>query len=145
VLLVLAHARLLHAARGEDRERGRVARDVAGRRAAQCHLGPYRVPACANGVAASASRRSLTAPSLKSFVEPLQRTDAEIVSRFPRTHIYCAGRLHLVSLVKRGFMRRTLPPREPGWRLRRLRAGHDCLISNARELADLLLEVAFPE
>jgi pimeloyl-ACP methyl ester carboxylesterase len=89
-------------------------------------------------------RRSLTAQSLKSFVEPLRLTDAEIVSRFPRTHIYCAGRGHLVSLVQHAFMRRTLPPREPGWRLRSLRAGHDCMITHPRELADLLLEVASP-
>ncbi|TMF86048.1 MAG: alpha/beta fold hydrolase [Chloroflexi bacterium] len=89
-------------------------------------------------------RRSLTAQSLKSFVEPLRLTDSEIVSRFRRTHIYCAGRGHLVSLVQRTFMPRTLPPREPGWRLRRLRAGHDCMITDPRALANLLLEAGSP-
>ena len=87
-------------------------------------------------------KRSLTAQSLKTFVEPLRLTDPEIVSRFPRTHISCTGRGQLVSLVQRAFMRRMLPPREPGWRLRRLPTGHDCMITLPRQLADLLIEVA---
>src|SRR5207249_12193146 len=49
-------------------------------------------------------RRSLTAQSLQSCVEPLRLTYSEIVSRFRRTHISCAGRGHLVSLLQRTFM-----------------------------------------
>ena len=89
-------------------------------------------------------KRSVTAQSLKTFVERLHLTDAEIVSRFPRTHIYCAGRGRFVSLVQQAFMPRMLPPREPGWRLRTLRTGHDCMITDPQELADVLLEIASP-
>src|SRR5262249_40243052 len=49
-------------------------------------------------------KRSLTAQSLKTFVQPLTLADAAIVSRFPRTHIYCGGRGRLAPLVQRAFM-----------------------------------------
>lgn len=86
-------------------------------------------------------RRSQTPQPLKTFEEPLRLRNPNVVSTFPRTHIFCTGRGALVSLVQRILMRRALPPREPGWRLRRLPTGHDCMITMPRELADLLLEI----
>jgi pimeloyl-ACP methyl ester carboxylesterase len=83
-------------------------------------------------------RRSLTPQPLKTLVEPLRLTDPQIVSRFPRTHIACTGRGWLVSTLQRVFM--PLPP-GPGWKLRSLPTGHDCMITMPRELADLLLEI----
>jgi pimeloyl-ACP methyl ester carboxylesterase len=86
--------------------------------------------------------RSLTPQPLKTFVEPLRLRDTEIVSRFPRTHIACGSRGRFVSLVQRTLMPRTLPPSGPGWRHRFLPTGHDCMVTDPRGLADLLLEVA---
>jgi pimeloyl-ACP methyl ester carboxylesterase len=89
-------------------------------------------------------RRSLTTQPLKTLIEPLRLNDAEIVSRFPRTHIRCTGRGRLVWFLQHVFGRRTLPPRGPGWRLRQLPTGHDCMVTMPRELADLLTENTVP-
>lgn len=85
-------------------------------------------------------KRSQTPQSLRTFEEPLRLRDPEIVSRFPRTHILCTGRGRFVAVMRRIFGR-TLPPGGPGWRLRRLPTGHDCMITMPRELADLLIEI----
>ena len=85
-------------------------------------------------------RLSLTPQPLKTLVEPLRLSDPGIVSRFPRTHIHCTGRGRLVPLVQRLFMRKMLGGNQAGWRLRTLPAGHDCIITNPREVADLLME-----
>ncbi len=90
-------------------------------------------------------RRSLTAQPLKTLVEPLRLNDPEIVSRFPRTHIHCTGRGRLVWVVQQVLFRRTLPPREPGWRLTQLPTGHDCMVTMPRELANLLIETPVAE
>jgi len=82
----------------------------------------------------------LTAHPLKSLNDHLRLTDPEIVSHFPRTHIYCGHGGRLERLAQRALARRPQPPREPGWRLRGLDTVHDCMITEPRGLADLLLE-----
>ena len=85
-------------------------------------------------------KSSLTAHPLKSLNDHLSLTDPQIVSRFPRTHIYCGHGGHLERLAQRALARRPQPPLDPGWRLRSLDTGHDCMITAPRRLADLLLE-----
>jgi pimeloyl-ACP methyl ester carboxylesterase len=87
-------------------------------------------------------RSMLTPQSLKTFEEPLRLADPGIVARFPRTHIWCTGGGPLVLLLRRLVGPRALPPKEPGWRLRRLSSGHDAMIIQPRALAELLLEIA---
>ena len=91
-------------------------------------------------------RQMVTPQPLKTFEEPLHLSDPDIVSRFPRTHIWCTGggRLYppIQRLIARLIAPRALPPKEPGWRLRQLPTGHDAMITLPRELAGLLLEVA---
>jgi len=85
-------------------------------------------------------KSSLTAHPLKSLNDHLRLTDPEIVSRFPRTHVHCGHGGRLERLAQRALARRPQPPGEPGWRLRGLDTGHDCMITEPRALADLLLE-----
>jgi pimeloyl-ACP methyl ester carboxylesterase len=87
-------------------------------------------------------RSMLTPQSLKTFEERLQLADPGIVARFPRTHIWCTGGGPLVMLLRRLVGPRSLPPKEPGWRLRRLSSGHDAMIIQPRALAELLFEIA---
>ena len=87
-------------------------------------------------------RAMLTPQSLKTFEEPLHLADPDIVARYPRTHIWCTGGGFLLALARRLASPRTLPPKEPGWRLRRLPTGHDAMITMPRALAALLLEAA---
>jgi pimeloyl-ACP methyl ester carboxylesterase len=87
-------------------------------------------------------RSMVTPQSLKTFEEPLRLADPGIVARFPRTHIWCTGGGPLVLLLRRLVGPRALPPKEPGWRLRRLSSGHDAMIITPRALAELLLEIA---
>ena len=77
-------------------------------------------------------KSSLTAHPLKSLNDHLRLTDLEIVSRFPRTHIHCGHGGRLERLAQRALARRPQPPRDPGWRLRRLDTGHDCMITEPR-------------
>jgi pimeloyl-ACP methyl ester carboxylesterase len=87
-------------------------------------------------------RAMLTPQSLKTFEEPLRLADPGIVARFPRTHICCTGGGLLYAFARRLVGPRALPPKEPGWRLRRLPTGHDAMITLPRALAELLLEIA---
>ena len=87
-------------------------------------------------------RANLTPQSLRTFEEPLRLADPGIVARFPRTHIWCTGGGALVLLLRRLVGPRALPPKEPGWRLRRLSSGHDAMIITPRALAELLGELA---
>ena len=87
-------------------------------------------------------RRMVSPQSLLTFEQALHLKNPAIVSSKPRTHIYCTGGGAILSLMRHLGARRTLPPREPGWRLRRLPTGHDAMITMPRELADLLLEAA---
>lgn len=89
----------------------------------------------------------ITPQPLKTFEEHLNLRNPDIVSSKPRTHIYCSGSgpyyyRTLFNIMRMTLMRRTMPPTGPGWRLRRLPTGHDCMITMPRELADLLLEIA---
>ncbi|MGE5141672.1 MAG: alpha/beta fold hydrolase [Rudaea sp.] len=86
-------------------------------------------------------RSNLTPQSLKTIEQPLHLRNPAIVSTKPRTHIYCTGNGFFYSFIQHLVGRRSLPPTEPGWRLRRLPTGHDAMITMPRELADLLLEV----
>lgn len=85
-------------------------------------------------------RQSVTPQSLKTFEQPLHLKNPAIVSSKPRTHISCTGGGVVLSLLRHVGARRTLPPREPGWRLRHLPTGHDAMITMPRELSALLLE-----
>jgi pimeloyl-ACP methyl ester carboxylesterase len=87
-------------------------------------------------------RARLTPQSLKTFEEPLHLADPDIVARFPRTHIWCTGGGRLMLLLRRLVGPRSLPPKEPGWRLRQLPSGHDAMIIAPQALAELLLEIA---
>ena len=82
----------------------------------------------------------LTPHPLKSLYDQLRLADPDIVSRFPRTHVYCGHGGRLERLAQRVLARRPQPPSDPGWRLRKLDAGHDCMITEPRGLAELLLE-----
>ena len=90
--------------------------------------------------------RSLLSPQpLKTFEEPLHLKDPDIVSKKPRTFIRCSG--NVFSMILRDSMRhlfapRTLAPTDPGWRLRQIPTGHDCMITMPNEFTDLLLEIA---
>ena len=83
---------------------------------------------------------SLTAHPLKTFNDRLRLSDPEVVSRFGRTHVHCGRGGRLERLAQRALARRPQPPREPDWRLRSLETGHDCMITEPRALANLLLE-----
>ncbi len=85
-------------------------------------------------------KSSLTAHPLKSLNDRLRLTDPDIVSRFPRTHVYCGHGGRLERLAGWALTRRPQPPREPGWRLRAIDTGHDCMITDPPGLADVLLE-----
>ena len=90
-------------------------------------------------------RASVTPQSLKTFEEPLHLKDPAIVSKKPRTFIRCTG--SSFAMVFRDIMRhliapRALAPTDPGWRLRQLSSGHDCMITRPKETTDLLLEIA---
>lgn len=87
-------------------------------------------------------RSLLTPESLKTFEERLHLADPGIVARFPRTHIWCTGGSRLVRLLRQLLGPRALPPKEPGWQLRRLPTGHDAMIIDPQALADLLLAIA---
>lgn len=87
-------------------------------------------------------RRMVSSQSLKTFEQPLHLKNPAVVSSKPRTHIYCKGGGFILSFMRHLGARRTLPPHEPGWRLRRLPTGHDAMITMPRELANLLLEAA---
>ena len=54
----------------------------------------------------------------------------------------CAGGGPFFALVRRLATPRTLPPKEPGWRLRRLPTGHDAMITMPGQLTALLLELS---
>jgi pimeloyl-ACP methyl ester carboxylesterase len=87
--------------------------------------------------------RAMEGPQpLKTFEEPLELADPDIISRFLRTHIWCTGGGLFFSFIRRLVIPRTLPPKGSGWRLRRLPTGHDAMITMPHELARLLLEVA---
>ncbi len=87
----------------------------------------------------------VTPQPLKTLEQPLQLTHPAIVSTKPRTHIECIGTsaisLFLQRLLQLLLAPRALPPRGPGWRLRKLPTGHDAMITMPQALADLLLEV----
>ena len=87
-------------------------------------------------------RRSVSPQSLLTFEQALPLRNPAVVSSKPRTHIYCTGGGVILSLLRHLGARRTLPPREPGWRLRQLPTGHDAMITMPQELAALLLEAA---
>jgi hypothetical protein len=84
-------------------------------------------------------RSKVTAQPLKTFTQPLRMTNQEAVSSIPHTFIQTTGGGPIYSLMRRTFMR---VPDGPGWRIRRLKTGHDAMIIAPRELADLLLELA---
>jgi len=86
-------------------------------------------------------RSKLTPQPLKTYEQPLHLKNPAIVSAKPRTHICCTGAGSFRSLMRRILVRRALPPREEGWRLRQLPTSHCAMITMPRELADLLLEV----
>lgn len=90
--------------------------------------------------------RSLVGPqSLKTFEEPLHLKDPDSVSKKPRTFIRCTGSSFAMvfrDVMRHLIARRTLAPTDPGWRLRQLPTGHDCMITMPKELTDLLLEIA---
>ena len=85
-------------------------------------------------------RSSLTPHPLKTLRDPLRLTDPDIVSGFRRTHVHCGRGGRLERIAQRMLARRPQPPREPDWRLRSLETGHDCMITEPRALADILLE-----
>jgi pimeloyl-ACP methyl ester carboxylesterase len=86
-------------------------------------------------------RSKVTPQPLKTLEQPLHLKNPAIVSAKPRTRINCTGCGFFRSLMRHLLARRALPPTEAGWRLRQLPTGHDAMITQPRELADLLLEV----
>jgi pimeloyl-ACP methyl ester carboxylesterase len=91
-------------------------------------------------------RSSVGPQSLKTFEEPLHLKDPDIVSKKARTFIRCTRGLpvFLINTLQRLLLRHTLSPTGPGWRFRVLDAGHDCMITNPKEVSDLLLELVEP-
>jgi pimeloyl-ACP methyl ester carboxylesterase len=86
-------------------------------------------------------RSKVTPQSLKTFTQPVHITHKDAVAAIPHTIIECTGRGVIVSLMRRAFMRGTLPPSE-GWNRRTLASGHDAMIIAPQALADLLLDFA---
>ena len=90
-------------------------------------------------------RSLLTPQSLKTFEERLHLKDPDILCKTPRTFVRCAGKgfpAVFRDMMRRLFAPRTLVPTGPGWRLRQLQTGHDCMITMPKELTALLLEIA---
>jgi pimeloyl-ACP methyl ester carboxylesterase len=85
--------------------------------------------------------KNVTPQPLKTLEQPLHLKNSAIVSTKPRTHIDCTGSGFVFSLLRHLLAPRALPPREAGWRLRKLPTGHDAMITMPEELADVLLEV----
>ena len=73
---------------------------------------------------------------MKTFMEPVRLSNPAAVA-LPRTFVSCTAhpRPALVATAKR--LRN-----DPAWRYRELFAGHDAMVTEARQTADLLLEVA---
>jgi pimeloyl-ACP methyl ester carboxylesterase len=116
------------------------------RKQAQAHGDGWRIdPRGTYGVTTEPDqswvRSKVTPQPLKTFEQPLHLKNPAIVSAKPRTHICCTGAGFFRSLVRRLLVRRALPPREEGWRLRQLPTSHMAMITMPRELADVLLEV----
>lgn len=90
-------------------------------------------------------RSLLTPQPLRTFEERLRLKDPDILSRTPRTFVRCAGKgfpAVFRDVMRRLFAPRTLAPTGPGWRLRQLPTGHDCMITMPKEMTDLLLEIS---
>jgi pimeloyl-ACP methyl ester carboxylesterase len=125
------------------------------RKQAQAHGDGWRVDSHGTyGVTTEPDRSwvlsNVTAQPLKSLEQPLHLKNPAIVETVPRTHIYCTSgdffssfmqHLQVYRAIPYPGWRRALPPREAGWRLRKLPTGHDAMITMPRELADVLLEV----
>lgn len=115
------------------------------RKQAQAHGDGWRVDSHGDyGVTTEPDRSwvlsKVTPQLLKTLEQPLHLENPAIVSAKPRTHIECTGGGFSFSLRRRILAPRALPPTEAGWCLRRLRTGHDAMITMPRELTDLLLE-----
>ena len=90
-------------------------------------------------------RSLLTPQPLKTFEERLHLKDPDILSKTPRTFVRCAGKgfpAVFRDMMRRLLAPRTLAPIDPGWRLRQLPTGHDCMITMPEEMTHLLLEIA---
>jgi len=87
-------------------------------------------------------RSKVTPQSLKTFIQPLHITHKDAVAAIPHTFIECTGRGVIVSLMRRTFMRGSLPPNEPGWNRRTIASDHDAMIIAPQAVADLLLGFA---
>ncbi len=86
-------------------------------------------------------RSKVTPQSSKTFLQPLHMTNRGAVASIDHTFIQCTGGAPFFSLFRHILMHGTLSPNEPGWRVRRLRTGHDAMVIAPQELTDLLLEL----
>jgi len=82
-------------------------------------------------------RERLTAHPLKTFKQPL-RLNGPPGAGVPRTYISCTAKAAPDSFSQTAALLRD----DPAWRYRELPTGHEALVTQPRETADLLLEVA---
>ncbi len=70
------------------------------------------------------------------------QTTPNAVAAIPHTYIECTRRGVIVWLMRRIFLRRSLPPTKQGWNRRTLASDHIAMILAPQAVVDLLLEYA---
>jgi hypothetical protein len=80
----------------------------------------------------------MVAQPLRTLTQPIQLSNP-VAAALPRTYIYCKATATGRSLFEQ-FARRAQT--EPGWRCRELTTGQDAMVTEPRQLADVLLKVA---
>ncbi len=87
-------------------------------------------------------RSKVTPQPLKTFFQPVHITAPEAVAAIPHTYIECTRRGVMIWLMRRLFLRSSLPPNAAGWNWRKIASDHIAMILAPKALADLLLEFA---
>ncbi len=87
-------------------------------------------------------RSRVTPQSLKTFLQPVQITHPDALAAIPHTYVECTRRGVIIWLMRRIFLRGSLPRTKLGWNRRTLASDHIVMILAPQALADLLLELA---
>ncbi len=87
-------------------------------------------------------RSRVTPQPLKTFLQPLHFAHPETVASIPHTYIECTRRGAVIWLMRRLFLRSSLPPTKAGWTRRKLASDHIAMLLVPQALASLLLELA---
>ncbi|HEX9019416.1 MAG TPA: alpha/beta hydrolase [Anaerolineaceae bacterium] len=87
-------------------------------------------------------RSKVTPQPLKTFLQPVHITHPDAVAAIPHTYIECTRRGMIIWLLRRLFLRGSLPPTKAGWNRRTIASDHMAMILAPQAVADLLLELA---